>query len=462
MSDFDTYYGVNPWEAVDKNQREWYFPEVAWIYNRDGVYGKFVPWTYNMANIRAKTAHVTKLLPPHADANQLELRRMWVNPSYIDSVQVDITLGHYGGKVAYHKWDEIVTYWKMKRRAGVRRIMKDALGKHMVDTLDILGRNAYIKGALTSEYATFAGNATSFSDLSTADLFSPDHADDVWLRMLQNDVVEGVPGSSGAPGTIYCITSPGVIYDIRKSLKSVGAADAWSPVDPKTAVSRYEVGMYSNVRFIMSNRAILWNSGTIIFQETVVAPITAGDGAPDPNTTKVDGYYAMGQAGSTHFLKLSGTPAVGVLGTDLKVGDMVTIHLSKNTDTKFGVTGGVDFRDGRNHVRRVVSIDTVNNQIVLDKPIMIDMSTDLGGGVYAFVTKGRNVHSSLFIGGPNAVVGAVGQAPMFHAPPAVDDFEAMQRFSWDGFFGLNVVSPEKFEVVMSAGSTRVKGATTVQ
>jgi hypothetical protein len=44
----------------------------------------------------------------------------------------------------------------------------------------------------------------------------------------------------------------------------------------------------------------------------------------------------------------------------------------------------------------------------------------------------------------------------------VDDFEMVQRFSWDAYMGYQPYAPEVFEVVLSAGTTRVKGAAGVQ
>jgi len=58
-------------------------------------------------------------------------------------------------------------------------------------------------------------------------------------------------------------------------------------------------------------------------------------------------------------------------------------------------------------------------------------------------------------------VSGVARAPRLHAPPPVDDFEMVQRFSWDAYMGYQPYAPEVFEVVFSAGSTRVKGETAV-
>ena len=55
----------------------------------------------------------------------------------------------------------------------------------------------------------------------------------------------------------------------------------------------------------------------------------------------------------------------------------------------------------------------------------------------------------------------VAMPPRFHAPIPVDDFEMVQRFSWDAYLGHQPYAPEVFEVVFSAGTTRVKGAAAV-
>jgi hypothetical protein len=93
---------------------------------------------------------------------------------------------------------------------------------------------------------------------------------------------------------------------------------------------------------------------------------------------------------------------------------------------------------------------------------MIDMATDLGAGVYGYITKGRNIHSSIFVGGPNGIVSGVAAPPRLHSPAPVDDFEMVQRFSWDSYMGYQPYAPEVFEVVFSAGTTRTKGAKVVQ
>ena len=112
--------------------------------------------------------------------------------------------------------------------------------------------------------------------------------------------------------------------------------------------------------------------------------------------------------------------------------------------------------------RRVVAVDEGNKRLLLDTPILVDFDTDLGAGVYAYVTKARNIHASIFVGGPQAIVGGVAQQPQFYQLDPIDDFKAIYRFSFDQYMGYQPYRPEVFEVVFSAGSTRVKGPTVVQ
>jgi hypothetical protein len=286
---------------------------------------------------------------------------------------------------------------------------------------------------------------------------TPQIGADVWLGMTYRDVPMAqnptLPASNG--GTILCLTTPGVVYDIRKTKTD---DDDWVPTvkyaDPKRLLN-YEVGQLNGVRYVSSPRLTLWNTGTIIAQWTITAAVTAGDGAPDPETTAVDGVYKTGQKGVTHYLQLSDLASEAPA-----VGDIITVHVDRTSSN--GVVNGVDFNDGKLHVRRVVAVDVANDRISLDLPIMVDMATDLGAGVYGYVTKGRHVHASIFIGGPDAVVGGIGRPITVKAPPPVDDLMQVFRFSWNAYEGLNTYRPEVAEVWLSAGTVRVTGAATVQ
>jgi hypothetical protein len=351
----------------------------------------------------------------------------------------------------------MVTYWKKNGKAGMRAIARGALGVAEVDMNDLLARNALISGALTTGYNLYSGSsgATDFSGLGVTDLYDPYVGADIWLGMA-NRGVPGAMSASGAGGSIVCFTSPGVIYDIQGNEGWLSAHQYASDTVPLN----YEVGSYKNVRYVQTPKCTLWNCGAITARIPVSAAITAGDGAPVPGTTKVDGTYDVGQSSSgiTNYIQLT-TATSGSL-SNLAVNDIITIHAT--TTNSYGVTGGVDFTEGKLTNRRITSINLSTNRITLDQPVLVDFSTDLGGGVYAYVTKARNIHASIFVGGPQAIVAGVAQQPQFYALDPIDDFKAIYRFSFDQYMGYQPFRPEVFEVVFSAGSTRVKGATRVQ
>lgn len=451
--DFDTYYSDEPWSIMDKNQREWYDPDLIDIWRQKSVFRPLMTFTKNLEGVRATKMHITQLLDPHPDFTTLSARQIWLTSMHVDSREVEITFQHNGAKVAYHKYDDMVTYWRQNGQAGIRRIMRGALGTAEVDINDLLARNALISGALTTGYVTYAGSgATDFNTIGAEDLFDPDVASDIWLGMTYR----GVPGAmnpSGAGGTIVCYTSPGVIYNIQKDASWISTRQYLQD----RILVQYEVGQHKNVRYVQTPKCVLWNCGAITVRAPVSAAINAGDGAPNPGTTKVDGTYKVGQtsAGIVHYIQL-GVPTSGSM-SQFAVNDMVTIHGTVTSD--FGVTNGVDYREGKAVTRRVVAVDVGNRRLVLDQPILVDFATDLGGGTYAYVTKGRHIHASIFVGGPEAIVAGVAQPPRYYTPQPVDDFDAIQRFTFDQYMGYQPYRPEVFEVVFSSGATRIKGAT---
>lgn len=458
VGDFDTYYSDNPWEVIDKNQRTWYDPDLIALFRQRALFTPTIPFVKNMADVRATKMVMTQLMDPHPDYTALALRQIWMPASHVDSRQIEIEFNRYGGKVAYNTYDDLVTYWRQNNQAGIRQIMRGALGQHMIDVLDLLARNAYLKGAIDSGYIIYAGGGSDFDAISTSDVFDISTGMDIWLGMTFRNVAAAL-GPAGANNNIICYTTPGVIYDIQKGTGS----DEWISVHQyadQGALLRYEVGAYKNIRFVQSPKLVLWNAGAITAQGLIDTAIHAGDGAPDPSSSKVDNVYQVGQttAGITNYISVGSWDTGSV--ANIEVNDIITIHLTRTSS--YGITNGVNPFEGTSHVRRVVGVSSSPDHIILDQPIMIDMATDLGAGVYGYVTKGRNIHGSIFVGGPQGIVSGVAAPPRLHTPPPVDDFEMVQRFSWDAYIGHQSYAPEVFEVVLSAGTTRVKGDASVQ
>jgi hypothetical protein len=437
---FDTYYGDNPIAALDQNQRTWYHPILERLFREQSVFNGLVRFYRNNGAVNAKTMLITQLIDVHPDFDPLGLRDIWMPASHVDSRQIEVTFSRYAGKVAFHEYDDIITYWKASQAGGWAQILRGQLGLHLIDVHDYLQRNAFLQ----LPFSYFVGGGTDFTAVGTTDLMTLAVSDEIWLGfgyrgapMAQNPTL---PGANS--GTVLCITTPGVVYDLRQGTSE---NEDWTPVvkyaDPKRILN-YEVGQIGGVRYLMTPRATLFNCGAIADQFSIASAVSAGDGSP-------------GQKGVTHYIQLATSDLSGIAA-----GDILTIHVDRTNAN--GITNGVDFTDGKLHVRRVVSVDDTNDRLAFDKPIMVDMDQDLGGGVYGYVTKGRHVHSSIYMAGPDAIVGGVGRPPVLKAPRPVDDFEQIFRFSWNSYEGFQNYHPEVAEVVFSAGSIRYKGAKVVQ
>ncbi len=451
---FDTYYSNHPWEGISSNQRDWYVPTLREIYLRKSQYLGFVSNQFQLAGPGSpvtQSMNITSLIPPHADFSEISLRQLWMPSSYVDTFSRQINFKRYGGKLALHKFDNLITYWKQNGKTGLKPIIDRYLGGMMMESLEQLARNSFLENT----YAMYGAGGVDFSSIiNHADhKMTTDLVEDINLGMEEREapftIQAGGEQVAGA-GRVVCITTPGVIRDLRTEASASGNENAFidvSKYQQSMRIMQGELGIYKGVRFVSSTRAILYNSGPITVQPTVTIAINAGDGAW---ANKVEGVRQVGQTGAVNTLTLSDT-------TGLAINDIVSIHTSRTAN--FGVTDGVDHRDGTLHYRRIVDIQGgVGGTIALDKPIMVDMNVDLGSGVYAYVTKGRHIHSSTFIGGQDGVVMGVGQSPQIYTPRPVDDFDSMYRVSWDGYLGMQLFEPEVFEVVFSAGTNRQKGA----
>jgi len=446
---FDLAYGSDPWSTLTTNQRAWYDPILRDVYRKLNVFGQFTNFKQNLGAVNATDMTITSLFDLHPNTNPIGLRDMWMPSSHLDSRNVKVHFSRYGGKVSYGEYDDLITYWRESSGSGsaLRTIMSGSLGRHLVDTQDMLSRNALLQ----MPYQLFPNNRANFSALVSGDIVTTPLLDQVHLGM-QNRDVPGAQGPDATVGTIVAVISPGVMYDLQQQST------------PKDWISKlqythqdllfnYELGTFRNVRFVVSPKCTLFNSGTIRYQANVTSAINAGDGSP---SGLVDNTWTVGQSGASHYIQLDPTTSSAAMA-NYTVNEVVTIHTSRTNAN--GVTNGVDYADGTLHNRRIVSVDVPNCRIALDQPIMIDMTTNLGSGVYAYATVGTHVHASIFLGGSDAVVMGVGRPPRLHTPPPVDDFEGLWRFSWDSFQGYSTYNPNVCEVLFSTATYRGVGAT---
>ena len=374
---------------------------------------------------------LTKTIMPHVNVDPLGLTQKWMPSSRIDSKSQTITFNHYGDKLAFEEYDDLVTYWQQDGNAGLRRIVQSALGGMMMGKLERLARNGYLSH--THKYIG-DGSLSSIGQVGASHDIDEGIIENIHLRMAEREVPYAI-APDGQANAIFCITTPGVISTIR----SGATAGTWLDVQKYSnpvAVSRNEVGTWKGVRFLQTNLACLYNTGAITAQTTVTAAITQGDGA---DADSVDGTYDVGQqSGVTNYITVASA-------SGFAVGDRVSIHVDRTSAN--GVTNGHDYTDGKSELRLITKIS--GQQISFSEPIMEDFATDLGGGVYAYMTLGRHIHTATFIGASGGVALGVGRKPRVNDPERlgiIDDTHSMYRFSWDAFLKYQLFTPEVFQV----------------
>ena len=437
---FDTEYGVTPWANFDKNQRTVYVPDLLEVFRRKALFYRMVTYGVNLRAARTGTMIFTQPIDPDVNIQTIDNRALWLPSLYMDSRELQITAERHGNKVQIHKYDDMITYWRENGREGLRAILSSRLAPNMVATLDVLARNAFLAHA----NPMWAGSASSFWSMEAGDTFDPAVARAIWLG------ADYMPDPVTNP--VFGLVSPAAVYQFKSGALSAEWIGRLEYARPETLIN-YEIGAYEDIRFAQNMMLTLWGAGEVLVQTTVVATVAQGDGAPDPAVAgdRVDGVWATGQSGATHYITVAS--AAG-----FTLGDYVVLHRVRPVaNAALATQNGVTWNDYRNKVRRIVKINGA--QISFDRPIdTADFVTDLGGTVFGYLTLARPVHAGIFIKGPRAVVSGVLQPPQTYTPPAIDDTESVHRFSWDAYLKYQIMFPERFEIYFYSGSIRRLGS----
>jgi N4-gp56 family major capsid protein len=365
----------------------------------------------------------TEVMDTEPNWNPLAETDLWLRGAHLDSRSVQLAMEIHGDTLKFSDYSEIVSYVNAGNLAG---LVKEKIGQNQVDTLDILARNAF----LSHPNKVFAGGArANRAAILATDIFDPDFCE-LARTHLEEAEIPGVAGMSDADiQTIACVTTPRAIHDIR-----VGAGSGWLDVNQYTTARKFtgEVGTWNGVRFIKTQRMLLRNHGTVVQQTTLNGAVVAGQGA----AATVDVVYTVGQSNSTRYVVVASE-------TGFAVGDYVTIH-----DQGAGLGAGYPpvESDGTQETRRIVAIDTGAHKLTFEKPLAKPHATG------DFLTKGVNIHGSIFMGGP-AVVYGVAEAPTPIFPPKYDDLQMVNRYGWRGFLKMQMFRPEYVEVHETSGST---------
>lgn len=414
-----TLYGDHPWVGFETNQRTYYVPELLRQFRARSVYNRLVGYKVDPSAQGTGVMVFTELLDTEPNWNPLTPQDIWLPSAYMDTRSIQITMEVHGDKVALRRYDQMVTYWLSNGR-DLRYICRSALAQNMVDYLDILARNAF----LAAPYVTYAGTATGRASIGANDLFDPDTAERVWVHLAERNVPMAVDPVTG-DAAIIAVTSPRVIKDIRT--QSTEWIDWMKYADPKIKLNA-EVGMFAGTRFIYTTRNILHNYGAVIYQTQLTAATEEGVGAAQT----VDSVYTVGQPSKQRYVQVADS-------SGFQVGDIVTIH---------DVGPSLTEADGTQEVRKIVALNSGGaNRLTFDKPLLKPHASG------AYVTKGRHLHATVFIGGPNGVVAGIADPPQVYNPPTIDDMMAIIRFSWGMYGKYQVFRPEVFELHLSAGTT---------
>lgn len=434
MPTFESYYTTNPFVNWTKDKvTPWYVPDLlAGYYMEPPVWRPYVQLTYDLGpnGYLSQEAQFSMMADFEPDPDPIAMDTLYVEPMATYMKSLSITVRRYGGKIQHNP---ILHYFNYYRERGVREfgsLLRNRLGPAIAKTIEVLARNAFHRIVYNS-YAMDSAK-TDFGDITAADKFNLSWLDnlDLYFSLGENPSFRQTLG----PTAKVCLISPSLLYDIRNDPR-------WTDWNVGTESGRDVlfsriVGRINNVFFVPTILNIFWNAGTIIEQEPITTPVQRGDGA----VTTFAG-YEIGEPTATHQVTVAGPI------TDINVGDIVTIHVTRTST--YGVTNGVDPFSGKQWTRKVMAKTT--NTLSFDKPLLWPLTTDLGGGVYGWVTKARHIHAATFITGNRAVVMGMAMPIRVVNPVPVDDFNTIERTSWHGIFGFEPFIQEEAFNIYCAG-----------
>ena len=440
------YYLMNPMSVIDRNT--WLDREALveqQFVKGPSIYTPLIDWVNRSQQTGAQVSEFVEILEGDVDNDEIAMNAVTItDPQAVDSRARQMTVKRYGDKVQLSDTSNIFQQWNLSGGRDWRPLLRGVLGNNVRRKIETLSRNSFLMGP--KAWWTYANGGTSFADLDADAKFGLDIVNE-WNLRLGNTGTPVIPGDMASAK--LSMLPPGAIYDFMDSLQFAGAGEngLWTTARIYKDPLKYEIGTYKNVRFMEVpndsfgyNPSVLYNAGKIEIQAEVAAAITAGDGAPNPKTTKVDEVWYVGQNDvKAHYIQLADDTDMSVF----KINDMVTLH-SVRTD-QFGITNGVDILSGKTIVRRIVDVDEGAYRLSFDRPVMRNYNAEVDTVVYAYVTKGTHVGFCLTLGSRGGVVANVNRPIAFYEPMPYDDFKSIWRYVWDIKAGFNMWNPALFE-----------------
>lgn len=463
--DYAGYYGVDPWGRISQNERPWYDPVLRDFYRRSSVYAQYATFRVDMNGPKARTIYFSDLIPPRPNIAPIGNRQMEASRLHMDSYQKEVTTQRYGNGMALHRESQMFSYWQRNGNDGLVAIINAALGQVITDHLDLLARNAYFM----NHYNRFMGNgtATGFDGITDDDTSSTDLLDAVWLGMRDRRMPAQAYPSLGPTGNeMICITTPGFVHNLKREVGTGSGGLNFVEAQRyqgSTALISGELGMYRGFRFVDNGLAKLFNNGAIEHRTTITAAVVPGDGAADPETTRVEDVRRVGQPGATHYIAVDDA-------SGFQRHDIVTIYddpHDASSVTAYGGQGVIDgpkYQDPMAQDVEVWDVDTVSspNKLILKEPYMMSkdngkgLEVDKGGGVFGYVCKARHIHSALFLNPAMSVPGlvaGVAQPPTLYTPPPNDDYLSIYRITYDMWMKYALWEPRAFTLWWGSGSS---------
>lgn len=456
-----------PWPHEKARNRDWYEPFMMAPYVRDTMWYNMIRYWINMKPVHAENAVFTQRILPEPDPTELELRGITAPRQYFDSKNMTVSYKSYGGSVMLHKYDQMIYQWARTnehnpqiRNTGIPQpdllpLIQGDLSLSLTQTLDLVARNAFLAN---SKNYSFASDATGFHDLASTDRFDPEVA----RLMKYNAEMLG-----GNPDMVFpCITSPAVTDRLSGLEATTRYIEMRKAVQDKRLLNYYSAE-YMDVTFLTNRRMILYNTGEVLASASITQAIEPGDGAPDPETTKVDNHWATGAADATHYIQLSSITDPSTAETGFKVGDIVTLCREKAAaNGTMATSGAAKWNGAKNINARVVSVDYDNNRICLENPVLNEnYFSAISTGLYGYVVKARPVHVGVFLYGglrDPGVAGVVMEPPRFYINPPIDTRQARWEFAWDAYMDYAIVNPDAFGLYFFAGDIIRHGSSGIE
>lgn len=448
---------TTPWPNLEGRVRPWYEPFMEAPFVRNTMWRSLVSYMIDMRSVHAEEAHFTQRLQAPPDPSPLEKRGITLPRSYYDSRSYRVNYSSYGGSVMYHKYDGMIYQYAQRAEKNpsianggipnpdLEAVIRQDLATNMAQTMDILARNAFILNSALNH--SFASDATGFHDLAAGDTYNPETAQLIKLSAAYDP--------REPSGVFPAVISPAAEYSMVNMPQTSNYMTYRQAVQDAMLLN-YAGPEYMGTTYVRNWRMTLYNVGTVLAQASITVAIEPGDGSPDPETTRVDEFWATGSNDARHYIQLSNIDDPSTAETGFKVGDIVTLHRTRPAaNGRLATINGVQWDHPHNIEARIVAVDYTADTISIETPVLNEnFYSAISAGLYGWVTKARPVHCAIFfpmgLGNPG-VAGVVMDPPKFYVSPPVDIRKARWEFGWDTYMGYGVINPEAFAVHFHSG-----------